>query len=351
MDKQLGLLPAWYACEPAVVLTTDSLSAQQEKLLEKTGRNVQCIAPGSYRYADGDVFHPWGWDAVALHMIKKRYGVDLKGSIDVEKIRAYSHRGKTVEVLSLMAENGLFERECLPRCVTSAAELKQATGNRPSVLKVPISNSGRGLYWLHGGYEEACLPWAEKTIKTQGCIMVEPLWSNLQDFAMEFECRSGACEFAGYSLFFSKNGVYAGNALLGNEAVERKLEEKGVNIADVRAVRTVLLQYITKHIASFYSGPLGVDMLVGRPCGENDGKVRINPCVEINLRHTMGYVSSKLSGLLGDEGYYFKIIHSRQSGEIKKAVEVNMNGNVFDFLPLTACHEKTVVCAAVARVL
>ena len=52
-----------------------------------------------------------------------------------------------------------------------------------------------------------------------------------------------------------------------------------------------LRQTLTTLVAPHYAGPLGADMILYRT---STGSTSINPCVELNLRHTMGMVAAAL---------------------------------------------------------
>ena len=90
--------------------------------------------------------------------------------------------------------------------------------------------------------------------------------------------------FLGYSLFDTdKKGAYRGNALLSNEEIENKLVEYVPKTSLEKTLHIVSLFLAQQG----YKGYVGVDMMI---CQEPDGMC-IHPCVEINYRHTMGYVA------------------------------------------------------------
>ena len=102
---------------------------------------------------------------------------------------------------------------------------------------------------------------------------------------MEFESDGqGGISYVGLSLFKTKNGAYTGNVLATEQ---QKLETIG------RYVPAALLERVRKAIIEKldlggYRGPFGVDMMVVK-----DGL--LHPCVEINLRRTMGHVALELT--------------------------------------------------------
>ena len=81
-------------------------------------------------------------------------------------------------------------------------------------------------------------------------------------------------------------------------------------LAEVRERLTALLS--SADIPDWYSGPLGVDMMVVKadaPCA-GAPVFKLHPLVEVNLRATMGWVALQLSRRRKSENPgYFQIVH------------------------------------------
>ena len=60
----------------------------------------------------------------------------------------------------------------------------------------------------------------------------------------------------------------------------------------VDTVRMAMEKELSCLFSGYYTGPLGVDMMVVRAA---DGSSLLHPCVEINVRMTMGHVALALS--------------------------------------------------------
>lgn len=60
-----------------------------------------------------------------------------------------------------------------------------------------------------------------------------------------------------------------------------EIREKGNNLASIISRQRLMLE---NYVAQYYEGPLGIDMMV-----TEEGN--IHPCVEINIRNTMGRVA------------------------------------------------------------
>jgi hypothetical protein len=129
---------------------------------------------------------------------------------------------------------------------------------------------------------------------------------------MEFEVDDqGKVHYLGLSLFHTKNGAYIGNLLATEEA---KREQMG------RYVSLGLLDEIKQHIIQNvqlgdYQGPFGIDMMIVNshlspltssysPLTSSFSPLTshflLYPCVELNLRRTMGHVALSITPPEGD---------------------------------------------------
>ena len=190
------------------------------------------------------------------------------------------------------------------------------------VLKAPWSGSGRGLRWVDRTLSDLDKSWTEKTLASQGSVMVEPRMEVVQDFALEYyiggqgrEAHSstqalqnsstqafkqsssqtfispcaGTHHFVGYSLFATQNGVYRENHLFSDDEILQRLSEY-VSVQTILSAKAAAERWLESEIVPRYEGPLGIDMFIYKSA---DGYA-LNPMVEINFRHTMGHVAVAL---------------------------------------------------------
>ena len=131
---------------------------------------------------------------------------------------------------------------------------------------------------------------------------------------MEFESDGkGEVRYLGLSLFHTQNGAYTGNVLATEE---EKLEKIS------RYIPACLLNDIQEKICAIlgplyrekYAGPFGVDMMV--VSGEDHRHFLLNPCVEINLRRTMGHVALALSKQV-PSGYVMRIDYTENTYKLR----------------------------------
>mgnify|MGYP003293542015 FL=1 len=232
---------------------------------------------------------PWGWDE---HLRKRllKLGINedcMPDAATVERIRQLSNRRTYVDLLSTL------RCECC-ETVGEARYLQDSSSLNSStniILKAPWSSSGRGVRAMN----EKTMPWAEKTIREQGGIMVEPLYNKVCDFAMEFVWNPigvRQIEYLGLSLFRNTNDgrAYEGN-ILASEEYKQQLLSRYVDIELVAKVRCVIAAWMAKQLKGLdVTMPFGVDMMIV----DEGGKLKLHPCVEVNLRRTMGYVALKV---------------------------------------------------------
>jgi hypothetical protein len=133
-------------------------------------------------------------------------------------------------------------------------------------------------------------------VKEQGYVIAEPYLNKVLDLAFQFEIKNRKVAFLGISNFCTnKKGQYEGNYLNG---LPENLEKRLLEFADFvsREIRQPLINAIeTSEMAIFYEGVFGVDTLIY--IDEKDN-LKINPCLEINVRYTMGLLSLLLEKLI-----------------------------------------------------
>jgi hypothetical protein len=169
-----------------------------------------------------------------------------------------------------------------------------AKNKPPYVIKLPLSSSGRGLYWLNDSTIDArANTWIAGALKRQGAIGIEPALNKVLDFAAEFYSDGkGNVRYEGLSIFETQEkGQFVGCMLNTQEALLQRLNEY-IAPEDymflVEQVRSVLQEIV----GNLYDGYLGVDMLIYK---DNDGNYAVHPFVELNMRSTLGLAAMKIS--------------------------------------------------------
>ena len=168
------------------------------------------------------------------------------------------------------------------------------------MLKSPWSSSGRGVFPIKGTLDPVAEARVQKILQQQGGIEVQSLHEVLGNFAFEYHALpDGTVEYDGLSLFHAApGGAYLGNLVAHPQKMERELcrwmaphaVEWGISEENLpqllHQLRSILAELLAKWLDARYIGPLGVDLLIT--------STGIHPCVEINLRRTMGHVAVTL---------------------------------------------------------
>ena len=205
----------------------------------------------------------------------------------IASIRELSNRRSSIKILSALKEKGV-DVPLLPLYCTSHDDVASFVNSRARcVVKAPWSGSGKGIAWGIGRVETPMEHFYKGVIRRQGGVVCEEFLNGKVEFAMEFFTDGNTVSFAGYSLFKSFKGSYSGNILAGDSTIEQFLEQYIAPI-QLQKVKDLLPGVLgTLLCGSGYVGYFGVDMMIY----ESDGTLRLNPCMELNLRMNMGMVS------------------------------------------------------------
>lgn len=235
---------------------------------------------------------PWGWSAYTRRQFQAMGFNDstLPTLEMVEKKRQLSHR-RTASMLAQRLKEMLPDiklADAAMECHTPDDVMEFLKKYPDAYLKSPWSSSGRGVIATGGRTKERIIKFAADSIRLQGSVMAERAYDKIMDFAMLFECSKGTTRAAGTSIFLTDSGgTYMGN-LLAPEAKRLSTVERNISGDILVRVRESLITLINEHIAPYYQGVFGVDMLVS-----SDGT--LDATVELNLRTTMGYVANRFA--------------------------------------------------------
>jgi hypothetical protein len=292
LSADLSLLPMWYACPESAVLASSlyNLPFLKEKQTQfpqlprlLTEPEIASLPPPTPV--------PWGWNP-AIHRYLLSLGIPagtLPGREQLALIRAQSHRLFAVNLLPVLQVDNNFCGKSF--YFTNTNDVRHFVENHETgLLKAPLSGSGKGLNWCKGIYTPVINRWSEHAINQQGGVVAEPVYNKVTDFAMLFHAAGhGAVTFAGYSLFQTNaNGTYESNTLLPDKMIERQLA-RYVPLPTLRELHIRMEKELSVRLSGAYAGYLGIDMMICRFTGTP--QYRIHPCVEINLRMTMGVVA------------------------------------------------------------
>ena len=310
MQADLAFLPAWYASDGDFVCMEANLPDDFIPL----NNTVKPIIPDDFitnpnQFISSEI-SLWGISPASVHFFE-RINAERKLSLQIpewkEDFRFLGSRWASQKILShLMNVIPGIEKQILPRFFSDINEIeKQIIESREKQLaKSPYSSSGRGLLWFPSGK----LRQSEKQIlkgmlKKQSAVSLEKALDKRLDFSMHFETKAnGETAFAGYSVFqTTARGAYEKSRLAGQPILEKQITDF-IGNDSLFQTQIALTEIIREMYAPYYTGNIGVDMLAY----QSEGRYKLHPCVEINMRKSMGYLAICL---------FEKYLHPDSQGE------------------------------------
>ncbi len=264
---------------------------------------------------DGVELHPWGWSpAVYRRFLQFMPHV----SASWPKNLFYNWNPRLATLLSretgyrlLEIVRSLYEADKRsysllklpekPIVITNEHDLSNVVQSfpLPAVIKTPWSASGRGLYRIRNVADDpAQSPWVKGMLRRQKKLYAEAWLDKVQDVSFHFWLHPRHVEYLGHNYFYTEpSGQFGGCAIGLPQNLTNNLIDPG-RVAEALAQAAHLLTkgLQTMQLNHEYTGPLGIDALFFRH-GEG-GEVVLNPCVEANLRYTMGLANVLLKNRL-----------------------------------------------------
>ncbi|MCL1934266.1 MAG: hypothetical protein FWF53_10710 [Candidatus Azobacteroides sp.] len=303
MQADLAFLPAWYASEGDFVFMETPLPDDFVRSCEPLNLSVKPVTPADFsenpEMFQHSVIDLWGISPQSIHFFEK---LNLHRNLSLvipqwkEEYRflgsRFASRKLLAELLNCIPE---LEREILPRFVSDIETIEQQIAQSPEslLIKSPYSSSGRGLIWLPPGK----LAQSERQVltgmlKKQDQVSIEKVLNKQSDFSMHFEnTAEGETRFIGYSIFQTNaKGAYEKSRLDRQDRLEKQITCR-ISSNLILQIRTILTKKIQEIYTPYYIGTVGVDMLIY----QSDNSYRLHPCVEINMRKSMGYLAIRFT--------------------------------------------------------
>lgn len=244
----------------------------------------------------------WGWDRSFVTWLREHNYSGLPSDEQLQVIRQLSSRQTSVKLLKqlkldLPEESFIGSSAFVTDVMQLDDYINQNNTNKGEfqyILKEPLSGSGRGLRFVKGELTSHQRNWAQRCIREQDGVVIEPYYNKVIDFALEFTISEDTATLAGLSLFTTnENNVYSGNII----APQNTLWERLYHYVPAYLFETLILRIlplITQTFVGNYLGPIGIDMMIVA----HEGEYKIHPCVEINVRRTMGELALHLPAML-----------------------------------------------------
>ena len=270
-----AFLPMFWAEKDDLILAHTEIDSTMSHFRDKYNLHgtASSIVP------NGQQTSPWGWSLHTRNMLI-RAGADPSCLPDDETLNRYrqlSHRRTSIKINRALG----VKEELLAVEAATIEEAREAIARMgDTVIKLPWSSSGRGVIYSSQNSSYNLDNYIRGMIANQGSVTIERKLERLQDFATLFYSDGANVEFRGLSMFVSNNaGFYEGNIVAPQTLLAQRL---GIDItSEVKELEKVLTQLVAPH----YTGWLGIDMMIHR---DKSGLVDIAPCIEMNLRMTMG---------------------------------------------------------------
>lgn len=299
LRANLGYIPAFWANDADMVLVDEVEGALEAvRHLKRYAHDVAFVSKADLAHMDVrmiDRIEPWGWDLkLCTELLDTQPALQplLPTVQQLDEIRQLSHRRFAAEAvlphLTALDQHLTGESVC---CTTVEQALQQIERHTDSVLKAPWSSSGRGLRYVRRTLTDHERGWLNNIIARQGSVMVEPRYNKVYDFGMEFYAHADGVRYQGLSLFDTENGAYSGSVLATEEDKE-KMMQRYVSSSLLALVKQSLIDTLTPLLRNKYIGAFGVDMMI---TAGSANSFFLHPCVEINLRRTMGHTALSLS--------------------------------------------------------
>ena len=295
LRADLGFIPAiWAAADDYVHV--ENVEDAERRFLRLTrrpfGRFIAKEQICKHKFTAVDV---WGWD-LAIRAFLLRWGIDaaiMPTATQIDDIRQLSHRRYAMQLLDCLQMPGIIGSSCETNQIENIID--RLHSGEHLVVKAPWSSSGRGVRFMEDDVNIYDNGWLRNVIVKQGSVMVEPYYNKVKDFGMEFVSDgNGSVSYIGLSLFQTSNGAYTGN-ILASEEEKENLISRYIPIDLLKTVQQKICAKMGSWLKDQYTGVFGIDMMVVRR-DDGDGFL-LHPCVEINLRRTMGHVAISLTEL------------------------------------------------------
>ena len=291
MRSGFSYVPVFWAEDGDVILTDDAnVTLSENKMHGIPDAGVTFAKASEIHKFSFSSIDPWGWDKALKHNLI-RHGVSeslMPSDEALEIIRDMSHRRNVLPMFDAV-RSGMEDctcgdaREC--RSVDEIGDALSSWGR--IVVKAPWSSSGINIIYVENEIGTALASRCSRLIARQGSVMAEPLYDKVRDFAMEFYSDGcGTVDYLGLSVFETLGSAYLNN-MIASEDDKLKVLSEYVSPTLLKEIRSRICSYMSSFCKERYRGPFGVDMMVV----SDDGRYVVDPCVEINLRRTMGHVA------------------------------------------------------------
>lgn len=275
LRQQFELLPIIWAQKTDFILKEGNsvYSVELKRNVECNPSILDCISH----------IEPWGWNkALTQKMLALGCSPTLMPKAEyIENIRQLTHRRISIKF------NSYLSSPSIPKEIFDVEEALEFVDHFPGCyFKMPWSSGGRGVVATEELSKTQIYEWVSGCIKKQHSVLAEIKVDRILDFASLWNIEDKQVNFEGFSISISDGrGKYKGNLLADQNVISDLIKSKSKFFN--KEITNLQKKFIEKEIAPYYSGRLGVDMMI-------DSNQTIHPCGEVNLRSTMGHVALQI---------------------------------------------------------
>lgn len=311
-EYDLDCLPLYFSKKTDVVLVNKIPDNKFITELNEDGIETpefriysEAIRDNSFLKQEKNELRPWGWSPRVHHQLKgfkancsEEFLSLACANWDISHKDLYS-RTTALKVLSHYIENNksiynISDKKLAVVCKSVEEVKKYQEKWKQVILKAPWSSAGRGIQILRKqSLNTSIEKWIIGFIKQQGYIMLEALLDKKADCSFHFYSDGkGNIEFKGLGYFYAnEHGQYKKN-YLGN--LPDYIKNLTQNIDLEKIAKNLIPSLKVSNIQDLYRGYLGVDCILF----EEDNIIKVQPCVEINLRYNMGTIAIILNKIV-----------------------------------------------------
>ncbi len=310
MIHDLSLLPQWYGEKDDYVFVESDIKGTRNNIVYglELPQIINKKALISQKTAELKL-NPWGLTLPALHYFQQLNdeGANIALPSWQSKIKTFTHRRFAAYCLRLLSD--VFPVQP-PFFCSTLNDVKAYMQKQPPpyILKAPYSSSGRGIRIIRNNrLDTSDILIINGILNKQKEISIEPLLDKKCDFALEFYLNGkGQLSFEGFSLFSTDNsGNFSGNYIGDQRNLINQHLLPYVSLELINQTVIEITKVLEHELSNIYKGYLGVDMIIYK---NEFAKYTIHPCIEINMRYTMGLLAYQL---------YNKHIYNKSKGVFK----------------------------------
>lgn len=283
-----ALIPMWFCNNNDIIAAPNANTEwikQTQSLFDINGSILNSSNIGTITD-----LRPWGWSKHICQQFAD-FGINkslLPTNEKLYKMRMISHRRITIEISKYLQEQALITNPTIPFEAKSEQDiLNFAHKHQNFYIKSPWSSSGRGVINSSSMCKAELIRQALGMINRQGSVICEKALDKVKDFAMLFYSDGTTIKYLGLSYFYNtETGSYLGNIIDTQENILQEINKFNTTLK-ISNLSHIIASILKELICPYYVGFLGIDMMIYK----KDDKFEIAPCIELNLRMTMGTVA------------------------------------------------------------